>query len=147
MYLFIFSCAGSSLLLRCFSCCGVQDPHCGGLSCCWSVRALECVGFSSCSSRVLEHRINSCGAWAELLHSLWDVPGSGTKLVSPALAGGFFTTELSGLPYWLSSKESVCNAGDAASITGSGRSPEEGNGNPFQYSCLEIPWIQEPGEL
>ena len=32
------------------------------------------------------------------------------------------------------------NAGDirdAGSIPGSGRSPGEGNGNPFQYSCLE----------
>ena len=34
-------------------------------------------------------------------------------------------------------KESACNAGDPGSISGSGRSPGEGNGNPFQYSCLE----------
>ena len=26
---------------------------------------------------------------------------------------------------------------DAGSIPGSGRSPEGGHGNPFQYSCLE----------
>ena len=34
------------------------------------------------------------------------------------------------------------NAGDirdTGSIPGSGRSPGEGNGNPFQYSCLENP--------
>ena len=31
------------------------------------------------------------------------------------------------------------NAGDAGSIPASGRSPEEGNGNPLQYSCLENP--------
>ena len=36
-------------------------------------------------------------------------------------------------------KEYVCNAGDLDSIPGSGRSPEGGNGNPFQYSCLENP--------
>ena len=36
-------------------------------------------------------------------------------------------------------KESVCNAGDPSSIPGLGRSPGEGNGNPFQYSCLENP--------
>ena len=36
-------------------------------------------------------------------------------------------------------KESACNAGDPGSIPGSGRSPEEGNGNPLQYSCLENP--------
>ena len=29
--------------------------------------------------------------------------------------------------------------GDSGSITGLGRSPEEGNGNPPQYSCLENP--------
>ena len=45
-----------------------------------------------------------------------------------------------GFPWWLSSKESACNAGasgDTGSIPGSGRSPGEGNGNPLQYSCLE----------
>ena len=36
-------------------------------------------------------------------------------------------------------KESACNAGDLGSVPKSGRSPEEGNGNPFQYSCLENP--------
>jgi len=33
----------------------------------------------------------------------------------------------------------ACNAGDPSLIPGSGRSPGEGNGNPFQYSCLENP--------
>ena len=28
------------------------------------------------------------------------------------------------------------NAGDMGSISGSGRFPGEGNGNPIQYSCL-----------
>ena len=37
------------------------------------------------------------------------------------------------------SKESACNAVDASLIPGSGRSPGEGNGNPFQYSRLENP--------
>ena len=27
------------------------------------------------------------------------------------------------------------------------QSPREGNGNPFQYSCLKIPWTEEPGRL
>ena len=36
-------------------------------------------------------------------------------------------------------KESSCNAGDPGLIPGSGRSPREGNGYPFQYSCLENP--------
>ena len=41
---------------------------------------------------------------------------------------------------WLSSKKSACSAGDvsdAGSIPESGRSPGEGNGNPFQYSFPE----------
>ena len=33
-------------------------------------------------------------------------------------------------------KNPPANAGDASLILGSGRSPEEGNGNPLQYSCL-----------
>ena len=37
------------------------------------------------------------------------------------------------------SKESTCNAGDLGSISGLGRSPGEGNGNPLQYSCVENP--------
>ena len=36
-------------------------------------------------------------------------------------------------------KASAYNVGDLGSIPGSGRSPGEGNGNPLQYSCLEIP--------
>ena len=34
---------------------------------------------------------------------------------------------------------SACNAGDLGSIPGSGRSLEEGNGYPLQYSCLKYP--------
>ena len=34
-------------------------------------------------------------------------------------------------------KESACNAGDPGSIPGWRRSPGEGNGYPYQYSCLE----------
>ena len=33
------------------------------------------------------------------------------------------------------------------SIPGSGKSPGEGNGNTFQYSCPENPWTEEPGGL
>ena len=44
-----------------------------------------------------------------------------------------------GFPGGSDSKASACNAGDPGSITGSGRSPEEGNGTPLQDSCLENP--------
>ena len=33
-------------------------------------------------------------------------------------------------------KASASNEGDSGSIAGSGRSPGEGDGNPFPYSCL-----------
>ena len=49
---------------------------------------------------------------------------------------------LSGLPWWLSSKQSTCNAGDAGdtgSVPGLGRFPGGGHGNPLQYSCLKNP--------
>ena len=44
-----------------------------------------------------------------------------------------------GITRWLSGKESACNVGDLDSVTGPGRSPEAGNGNPLQCSCLENP--------
>ena len=63
----------------------------------------------------------------------------------------YFCWELSGYNLWVmissflgfpggsEGKASACNRGDPGSIPGSGRSPEEGNGNPLQYSCLENP--------
>ena len=36
-------------------------------------------------------------------------------------------------------KESACNAGDPGLISGLGRSPGEGNGNPLQYTSMENP--------
>ena len=44
-----------------------------------------------------------------------------------------------GFPGGSDGKGSACNAGHPGSIPGSGRSAGEGNGNPFQHSCLENP--------
>ena len=44
-----------------------------------------------------------------------------------------------GFPGSSDGKESAYNAGDLCSITGSERSPGEGNGNPLQCSWLENP--------
>ena len=47
-----------------------------------------------------------------------------------------------GFPSGSVGKESTCNAGDSGdrdSIPGLRRSPGGGQGNPFQYSCLENP--------
>ena len=48
-------------------------------------------------------------------------------------------------------KNPPANAGDVGSISGSGRAPGKGNGNPLQYSCLGNPmdrgawWATDPG--
>ena len=42
-----------------------------------------------------------------------------------------------GFPGGSDGKESVYNAGDLGLTPESGRSPGEGNGNPFPYSCLK----------
>ena len=36
-------------------------------------------------------------------------------------------------------KNSLANAGNLGMLPGSGRSPGEGNGNQFEYSCLGNP--------
>ena len=52
-------------------------------------------------------------------------------LISLVLVGGLLVKNL------------PTNSRDAGSIPGLGRSPEEGNGNPLQYSCLENPRDRE----
>ena len=44
-----------------------------------------------------------------------------------------------GFPGGSDGKASAYNVGDLGLIPGSGRSSQEGNGNPLQYSCLENP--------
>ena len=60
------------------------------------------------------------------------------------------TIYLLGFPDGSAVKESSCNVGVIGAtvlIPGSGRSPGGRNGNSLQYSCLEIPWREEPGGL
>ena len=52
-----------------------------------------------------------------------------------------------GLPWWLTGKESACNAGNPSSVLGLGRSPGEGNGSPFWYSCLGNPMDYTVNEI
>ena len=52
-----------------------------------------------------------------------------------------------GLPWWLSSKESTCNAGDAGSIPGLGRSPGVGHATHSIILARIIPWTEESGRL
>ena len=84
------------------------------------------------------------------------LPNPGIEPDSAALAGGFFTTEPAGKPHkrdrhirmysptvgfpgGSEGQESACNAGDLDSTPRLGRSLEEGNGKPLQYSCLQNP--------
>ena len=86
-------CAGFSLVAASggYSSCGAQASHSSGF---WfqGTSAAAAHELSSYGSQPLEHRLNGYGAWAELLPTKWDLPGLGIKPVSPALAGGFFTT-------------------------------------------------------
>ena len=56
-------------------------------------------------------------------------------------------SENRGFPNGSVVKNPPANIGDTDSMPGLGRSPGEGNGNPLQYCCLEIPWMKEPGRL
>ena len=49
-----------------------------------------------------------------------------------------FNAAFWGFPDSSVGKESACSAGDMGLIPGWRRSPGEGNGNPLQYSCLEV---------
>ena len=75
---------------------GYSSLRCTGFSLRWLLllrsTGFRRKGFSSCGSRALEHRLSSCGAQAQLLSSMWDLPGPGLEPESPALAGGFLTT-------------------------------------------------------
>ena len=110
VYLFMFVCAGASLLCTWFSCIeqGLLYLQCMGVSLWWLLflqsTCSEPVGFgscirglSSCCSQTLEYRLSSCNTWAYLPFGKWDLPGPRIKPMF-ALAGGFFTTEAPGNP-------------------------------------------------
>ena len=74
------------------------------------------------------------GAWWA---AIYGVAQSGTRLKrlsSSSSSSSMFTMGFLG---GSDGTESACNTGDTGSIPGSGRSPEEGNGYPLQYFCLE----------
>ena len=97
-------CSSFSLVVASYSSCGAEASHCDDFSCCRHglqgarASAVSVFRFNRCSSRGLEHRLNSCGPQAQLLCNMWDVPRPGIELVSLALAGGLLTSEPSGKP-------------------------------------------------
>ena len=82
-------CAGSALPMWCMSFSSqwlllLWSKWAGGLSC--------------CGSQAPDHRLSGCGTRASLLHGMWDLPGSGTEPVAPALADSLFASEPPGKP-------------------------------------------------
>ena len=56
---------------------------------------------SNFGSQAPERGFSSCGTRAQLLHGTWNLPRPGIKPLSPALAGGLFTTGPPGKSYCL----------------------------------------------
>ena len=75
------------------------------------------------------------GEWIRIY--VWLSPFTVQPETTTTLFIGYCPTQ--GFPDGSDGKESACNAGDLGSILGLGRSPGKGQGNPFQYSCLENP--------
>ena len=68
----------------------------------------------------------------------WRIPGTGEPGGLPSMGPHRVSHDWSNLAAGGSAgKESACNVGDRSSIPGLGRSPEESNGYPLQYSGLE----------
>ena len=70
------------------------------------------------------------GAWRVKVHRV---------LKSQTRLSALFQTMVGDFSGGSDGKVSACDARDLGSIPGWGRSPGEGNGNPFQYACLENP--------
>ena len=58
LFIYFLAVLGLRCRAQAFSSCGER-----GLLLLWSMGS-RCSGFSSCGSRVLEHRLSSCGTWA-----------------------------------------------------------------------------------
>ena len=72
---------------------------------------------------------------------LWHHPSQegGVCLLTSSWGWSLASLKPKGFPGGAEVKASAYNVGDLGLIPESGRSPGEGNGNPFQYSCLENP--------
>ena len=63
-----------------------------------TVPGLQAHGLSNCGRLPLKHRLSSCAVQDWVLLGMWGLPGPGIKPVTPALTGGFFSTEPPGKP-------------------------------------------------
>ena len=117
--LFIYGCAGSSLLLLGFSLVEASRGYLLSLLVVLTlltgvaslivehgllgVRAsiVAARSPSSCGSWALGHRLNSCGTRASLLRGVWNLPGPGFEPVSPALVDDSSRLSLQGSPQFV----------------------------------------------
>ena len=76
MCIFVFGCAGSSLLCGLLFSCGEQASWRGGFSSCTRASVVEARGLSN------------CGAQTQLLHGKWGRPRPGIEPVCPAVQSG-----------------------------------------------------------
>ena len=84
---------GLRFCVRAFSSCGKWGPFF------IAVRGPLTIAASLVAEhRIQTRRLSSCGARAQLLRGMWDLPRPGLEPVSPALAGGFLTTAPPGKP-------------------------------------------------
>ena len=81
-------CSGPGPALRCVP----PASHCRGPSCCRR-------GLWAWAAVLAARGLSSCGAWAWLLRTTWDLPRSGIKSVTPALSGGILSAASPGKPY------------------------------------------------
>ena len=87
----------------------------------------------------------------------WRIPGTAEPGGPPSMGSHRVVHDWNDLAWllWASQvalvvKNPPSNAGDVRDsglIPGSGRFSGGGPGSPLQYSCLENPWTEEPGEL
>ena len=72
--------------MQAFSGFGARASHCRDVSCC------RAQALGARASVAVAFRLSSCGAWAELLPGMWNLPRPGVEPVSPSSADGFLTT-------------------------------------------------------
>ena len=85
--------------------------------------------------------------YCSLVLLLLSPESSGVHQASPLNATNQFLESSQDTSLMAQTVKSPLSAGGLNLIPESGRSPGEGNGNPLQYSCWKIPWMEEPGGL
>ena len=97
LFIFFIAVLGLRFCARAFSSCGKRGPLF------IAVRGPLTIAASLVAEHRLQtRRLSSCGARAQLLRGVWDLPRPGLEPVSPALAGRLSTTAPPGKPFFFS---------------------------------------------